>query len=53
LAEVYIHLAVQAYDNAAKDVVLNQRQYTNRAKALMEILKPASKAAKPIAPVSK
>ena len=53
LGEVYIRLAVQAYDNAAKDAVLNQRQYTNRAKALMEILKPASKAAAPIMPVSK
>jgi tetratricopeptide (TPR) repeat protein len=53
LGEVYIRLAVQAYDNAAKDAVLNQRQYTNRAKVLMEILKPASKAAAPIMPVSK
>lgn len=53
LGEVYIRLAAQAYDNAAKDAVLNQRQYTNRAKALMEILKPATKAAAPIAPASK
>ena len=43
LGEVYIRLAAQAYDNAAKDAVLNQRQYTNRAKALMEILKPPKK----------
>jgi len=53
LGEVYMRLAIQAYDNAAKDAVLNQRQYANRAKALMEILKPATKAATPIAPVSK
>jgi len=43
LGEVYIRLGAQAYDNAAKDAVLNQRQYTNRAKALMEILKPTKK----------
>ena len=47
LGEVYIRLAVQAYDNAAKDAVLNQRQYTNRAKALMEILKPPKKLTAP------
>ena len=47
LGEVYIRLAVQAYDNAAKDAVLNQRQYTNRAKALMEILKPPKKVTAP------
>ena len=40
LGEVYIRLGAQAYDNAAKDALLNQRQYTNRSKALMEILKP-------------
>ena len=47
LGEVYIRLAAQAYDNAAKDAVLNQRQYTNRAKALMEILKPPKKSSAP------
>jgi len=47
LGEVYIRLGAQAYDNAAKDAVLNQRQYTNRAKALMEILKPVKKGAVP------
>jgi len=47
LGEVYIRLGAQAYDNAAKDAILNQRQYTNRAKALMEILKPTKKVAKP------
>jgi uncharacterized protein HemY len=51
LGEVYIRLGAQAYDNAAKDAVLNQRQYTNRAKALMEILKPTKKIAVP-APAS-
>ena len=44
LGEVYIRLAAQAYDNAGKDATLNQRQYTNRAKALMEILKPQKRA---------
>ena len=48
LGEVYIRLSAQAYDNAAKDAALNQRQYTNRAKALMEILKPPKKAAAPV-----
>jgi len=50
LGEVYIRLAAQAYDSAAKDAVLNQRQYTNRAKALMEMLKPAKKGVVPVAP---
>jgi len=52
LGEVYIRLAAQAYDNAAKDAVLNQRQYTNRAKALMEILKPVKKGVVPVAPAA-
>ncbi len=47
LGEVYIRLGAKAYDNAAKDAAVNQRQYTNRAKALMEILKPPKKAAAP------
>ena len=47
LGEVYIRLGAQAYDNAAKDARLNQRQYTNRAKALMEILKPTKKTVAP------
>ena len=53
LGEVYIRLAAQAYDNAAKDAALNQRQYTNRAKALMEILKPPKKMTPPAATISK
>ena len=52
LGEVYIRLAAQSYDNAAKDAVLNQRQYTNRAKALMEILKPPKKRAAPTVPLT-
>ncbi|QWE27540.1 tetratricopeptide repeat protein [Polynucleobacter sp. AP-Ainpum-60-G11] len=52
LGEVYIRLGAQAYDNAAKDAALNQRQYTNRAKALMEILKPPKKVAAPAAPTA-
>ncbi|WP_293597374.1 MULTISPECIES: tetratricopeptide repeat protein [unclassified Polynucleobacter] len=55
LGEVYIRLAAQAYDNAAKDAVLNQRQYTNRAKALMEMLKPVKKgvaSATSVAPIA-
>jgi len=47
LGEVYIRLGAQAYDNAAKDTAINQRQYINRAKTLMEILKPPKKAAAP------
>jgi predicted Zn-dependent protease len=47
LGEVYIRLGAQAYDNAAKDAVLNQRQYTNRSKALMEILKPPQRSGTP------
>jgi tetratricopeptide (TPR) repeat protein len=53
LGEVYIRLGAQAYDNAAKDALLNQRQYTNRSKALMEILKPPKKAPAPIKPIAK
>jgi len=50
LGEVYIRLGAQAYDNAAKDAALNQRQYTNRAKALMEILTPPKKGVAPAVP---
>ena len=44
LGEVYIRLGAQSYDNAAKWAQLNQRQYSNRAKALLEILQPPKKA---------
>jgi tetratricopeptide (TPR) repeat protein len=47
LGEVYIRLGAQAYENAAKDATLNQRQYATRAKTLMEILKPPKKSASP------
>ena len=43
LGEIYIRLGAQTYENAAKGVQSNQRQYTNRAKALLDILKPTSK----------
>jgi tetratricopeptide (TPR) repeat protein len=47
LGEIYIRLGAQAYTNAAKGTQLNPRQYTNRAKALLDILKPPKKA-KPV-----
>jgi tetratricopeptide (TPR) repeat protein len=47
LGEVYIRLGAQAYDSAAKDATLNQRQYATRAKALIEILKPPKKLVSP------
>ena len=40
LGEIYIRLGAQAYENAAKGALTNQRQYTNRAKALLDVLKP-------------
>lgn len=49
LGEVYIHLGATAYENAATWAKLNQRQYTNRAKALMAILQPPKKVATPVA----
>ncbi|CAM3744824.1 tetratricopeptide repeat protein [Polynucleobacter brandtiae] len=54
LGEVYIRLGAQAYDNAAKDAPINQRQYSNKAKALLEILKPPKKPVQTnIAPIAK
>ena len=44
LGEIYIRLGAEAYTNAAKGAQLNPRQYTNRAKALLDILKPSKKA---------
>lgn len=49
LGEVYVRLGAQAYDDAAKNAQLNSRQYANRAKALLEILKPTKRAAPPTA----
>lgn len=44
LGEIYIRLGAQAYTNAAKGAQVNSRQYANRAKALLDILKPPKKA---------
>ena len=43
LGEIYIRLGAQAYEDAAKYAQLNQRQYSNRAKALLDVLKPPPK----------
>ncbi|MCW1964873.1 tetratricopeptide repeat protein [Polynucleobacter sp.] len=43
LGEIYIRLGAQAYESAAKGALTNQRQYTNRAKALLDVLKPPPK----------
>jgi tetratricopeptide (TPR) repeat protein len=43
LGEIYIRLGAQAYENAAKGAQTNQRQYTLRAKALMDVLKPPAR----------
>lgn len=43
LGEIYIRLGAEAYTNAAKGTQLNPRPYTNRAKALLDILKPPKK----------
>ncbi len=51
LGEVYIRLGAKAYEDAA-EAQPNQRQYSNRAKALLEILKPAPRTPK-AAPSSK
>jgi tetratricopeptide (TPR) repeat protein len=42
LGEIYIRLGAQAYEDAAKGTQY-QRQYGNRAKALLELLKPPAK----------
>ena len=43
LGEIYVRLGAQAYEDAAKNALLNQRQYSNRAKALLDVLKPPAK----------
>jgi tetratricopeptide (TPR) repeat protein len=48
LGEVYIRLGAKAYENAA-EAQPNQRMFSNRAKALLEILKPTPRAAQPAA----
>ena len=45
LGEVYIRLGIQTYEEAAK-AQTNQRQYSIRAKALQDILKPPPKPAR-------
>jgi tetratricopeptide (TPR) repeat protein len=54
LGEVYIRLGAKAYEDAA-EAQPNQRQYSSRAKALLEILKPAPRtpqATPPTKPIS-
>ena len=43
LGEIYVRLGAQAYEDAANNARLNQRQYSNRAKALLDLLKPPAK----------
>ena len=45
LGEVYIRLGAKAYEDAALNTQLNQRLYANRAKALLNILKPQARGA--------
>ncbi len=51
LGEIYIRLGAQAYENAAKGAQTNQRQYTLRAKALLDVLKPPARRPPANAPV--
>ncbi|APB98733.1 hypothetical protein A4F89_04980 [Polynucleobacter asymbioticus] len=44
LGEVYVRLGAKAYEDAAQNTQLNQRLYANRAKALMNLLKPQARA---------
>ncbi|MBU3606588.1 tetratricopeptide repeat protein [Polynucleobacter sp. MWH-Creno-3A4] len=43
LGEIYVRLGAQAYENAAESTQLNQRLYTNRAKALMNLISKTNK----------
>jgi tetratricopeptide (TPR) repeat protein len=43
LGEIYIRLGAQAYEGAALSAQLNQRQYSNRAQALMNLIKQPNK----------
>ena len=43
LGEVYVRLGAKAYKDAAQNTQLNQRLYANRAKALMNLLKPQAR----------
>jgi tetratricopeptide (TPR) repeat protein len=50
LGEVYVRLGAKAYEDASKSALLNQRQYSNKAKALMDILKTPPKGPSPKTP---
>ena len=43
LGELYVRLRAKAYEDAALSAQLNQRQYSNRAKALMNLIKQPNK----------
>ncbi|WP_197713963.1 tetratricopeptide repeat protein [Polynucleobacter necessarius] len=43
LGEIYIRLGAQSYEDAAKNAQLNRRQYSNRATALLDVLKLPAK----------
>jgi tetratricopeptide (TPR) repeat protein len=43
LGEIYVRLGAQAYEGAAASTQLNQRLYTNRAKALMNLISKNNK----------
>ena len=43
LGEVYVRLGAKAYEDAAANTQLNQRLYANRAKLLLNLLKPQAK----------
>lgn len=43
LGEVYVRLGAKAYEDAAANTQLNQRLYANRAKYLLNLIKPQTK----------
>lgn len=47
LGEVYVRLGAKAYEDAAANTQLNQRLYANRAKFLLNLLKPQTRGANP------
>ena len=47
LGEVYVRLGAGAYEDAAKNSQLNQRQYNNRAKALLGIVQTPKRGGAP------
>jgi tetratricopeptide (TPR) repeat protein len=53
LGEVYVRLGAKAYEDAAANTQLNQRLYSNRAKYLLNLLKPQTRGVNnPTPPVS-